>query len=457
MIEERLLEIAEKTVDYSMTKNVDQVQASTFILDTALTRYANSQIHQNVATKKGGILIKVVLDKKISNTLVNSLEEQHIKKAVENVVKTAKASRANRDFRSLPEAGRWTSLEWAFDEKTGTCSPKFRAEKVREAIDVAHSKSTSVKAVAGNFFSGTIAYTVANSLGVSAFAKISSVNMKVTVMSKRNSPEGYGTAIRYSRNVKDIQPSVLAETAANRSLKSINPVKLSPGEYQVVMSPLAVSTLVGFLGYIGFSATPYQDGQSFVKYNLSQQVFDTKLNVKDDSTDPSTLYAFPIDGEGVPKRAVELIRNGVVSEQSICHNSFTAGKAGKKSTGHALPPTSDFYSERPMPFNMIVDSGDADLNEEIAETNYGVFVTTFHYVNPVEPTKAILTGLTRNGTFLIEKGEISKPIMNMRFTDSMLSTLKDISLIGKDQEMVGYTTVPSMKVKKLRFVGVSSF
>lgn len=154
---------------------------------------------------------------------------------------------------------------------------------------------------------------------------------------------------------------------------------------------------------------------------------------------------------------MQLIGNGVVSEQSICYNSFTAGKEGKKSTGHALPPISDFYSERPMPFNLIMNQGDATLEEEIAETKRGIFVTTFHYVNPVEPTKVILMGLTRDGTFLIENGEISKPIVNMRFTDSMLSALKNISMIGKQLEMVEATTVPSMKLEKLRFVGVSAY
>jgi len=240
-------------------------------------------------------------------------------------------------------------------------------------------------------------------------------------------------------------------------VKSINPIKLSLGEYQVVLSPLASATLLMFLGYVGFSATSYQDGRSFVKYCLNQQVFDGKLNVKDDGKDPRTLYATPIDGEGVPKRAMQLISNGVVSEQSICYNSFTAGREGKKSTGHALPPISDYYSERPMPFNLIANPGDATLEEMIAETKRGIFVTTFHYVNPVEPTKVVLTGLTRDGTFLIENGEMSKPIVNMRFTDTMLSALKNIPMIGKKLEMVEVTTVPSMKLEKLRFVGISAY
>ena len=457
MVTERLLGIAEKTVQYAMRRNVDQAQASAFLLDTALTRFANSQIHQNVATKKGGVLIKVVLNKQISTTRVNTLEEQQIQKAVMQAAKIAKASPPNKDFKSLPEPEPWTPIEGTFDEETASCTPMYRAEKVKEAIETAHSKSPIVKAVAGYFSTGSIAFAIANSLGISAGTKASSTDMKTTVISKSGTSEGFGTAEKYSRHVKDIQPVALAEDAAEKSVKSINPIKLSPGEYEVVLSPLASATLLMFLGYVGFSATSYQDGRSFVKYCLNQQVFDSKLNVKDDGSDPRTLYATPIDGEGVPKRTMQLISNGVVSERSICHNSFTAGKEGKKSTGHALPPISDYYSERPMPFNVIANPGDATSEEEIAETKRGIFVTTFHYVNPVEPTKVVLTGLTRDGTFLIENGEISKPIVNMRFTDSMLSALKNIPMIGKKLEMVEVATVASMKLEKLKFVGISAY
>lgn len=457
MVTERLLRTAEKTVRFAMKQNVDQAQASAFLLDTALTRFANSQIHQNVATKKGGVLVKVIVNKQISNTRVNTLEEEQIENAVIQAVKIVKASPPNKDFKSLPEPEPWTPIAGVFDKETANCTPKFRAERVKEAIDTAHSKSSIVKAVAGNFSSGLLAYAVANSLGVSAHAEVTSANMKTTVISKSGTSEGFGTAEKYSRHIKEIQPTVLAEDAAEKSVKSVNPAKLSPGQYQVVLSPLAASTLLMYLSYVGFSATSYQDGRSFVEYCLDHQVFDGKLNVKDDGKDLRTLYAVPIDGEGVPKRAVHLINNGIVSEQSICYNSFTAGKEGKKSTGHALPPITGFYFERPMPFNLIANPGDATLEEEIAETRRGIFVTTFHYVNPVEPTKVMLTGLTRDGTFLIENGEISKPIVNMRFTDSMLSALKNIPIIGKELEMVGATTVPSMKLEKLRFVGVSAY
>jgi predicted Zn-dependent protease len=457
MVTERLKEIAERTVQYATRQKVDQAQASAYLVDSSLTRFANSQIHQNVARKSGGVAIKVVLNKQISTIRVGTLAEEEIKKAVAEAVKLAKASSPNKDFKSLPEPKSWSPIKGAFDEETANCEPKYRAEKVKEAIETAHSKSSNVKAVAGYFSTESMAYAVANSLGVSAWADISMANMKTTVISHSGTSEGFGSAEKYSRRVKDIEPSLLAEDAAEKSVKSINPVKLIPGEYEVVLSPLAVATLLMFVGYVGFSANAYQDGQSFVKYNLNQQVFDSKLTVKDDARDSKTLYTVPVDGEGVPKKALELINKGFVSEKSICYNSFTAGKENKKSTGHAALPIGDYYGERSGPSNMIVKAGDSTLEEAIGETKHGIFITTVHYVNPVEPTKVILTGLTRDGTFLIEDGNVSKPIVNMRFTDSMLSAFKDIPMIGKQVEMVRRTTVPMMKLKKLRFVGISAY
>jgi PmbA protein len=457
MTTERLKRIAERAVKLAEKQKADQAQVSVFLDDSALTRFANSQIHQNVAEKSGGVTIKAVLGKRIGTIRINTLETKEIEKAVSQAIKIAKASSPNKDFRSLPEPEKWKPIAGAFDRATAVCDPMFRAEKVKEAIETAHAKSPKVKAVAGYISNGSSSFAVANSLGISAWAEVSTAYMKTTVISRAGASEGFGTAEKHSRKIKDIRPSSLAKDAADKSVKSLNPVKIEPSEYEVVLSPLATSTLLMYMGFIGFSATAYQDGQSFVKYSANQQVFDGKLNVKDDARDPKTLLAIPVDGEGVPKTAMKLIINGTVSEGSICHNSFTAGKENKKSTGHAPPPTGNYWGDRPAPFNMIMQPGDSTLEEAISETKHGLFVNTVHYVNPVEPAKVVLTGLTRDGTFLIEDGEISKPVVNLRFTDSMLSALKDIPLIGDKPEIVRDLTVPMVKLEKLRFVGVSAY
>jgi predicted Zn-dependent protease len=459
MSTKQLAEVSEKAVKVAIKKGVDQAQASAFLVNEALTRFANSQIHQNVASRTGGVAIKVILKKKIGTMLINTLDEPRIVDAVEKAIGVAKVSPPNRDFKSLPEPQKWTPIRAAFDSKTATCSPDFRAEKVRDIIDEAHSKSSRVKAVAGSYSTGSSSFAVSNSLGVSAWAEFSLATVNVTVISEAAGSQGFGSEEQYSRFVKDLDHVQVAQEAADKSVRSVKPVKIEPGEYEVVLSPRAVSTLIAFLGYIGFSATSYQDGQSFVKYHLDEQTFDRKLTVKDDSRDPLTLYSIPVDGEGVPKKPLVLIDKGQVSEKSICYDSFTAGKEkGKKSTGHALPPNMQMFGPlRPFPVNLIVAHGDTVPEEMIEDTKHGVFVTRFHYTNPVDPTKAILTGLTRDGTFLIEKGELSKPVMNLRYTDSMLSALRNITSLGKKLQIVDETTAPAMKLQKLRFTGVTQY
>lgn len=459
MVTKRLIDISEKTVKITLKEGADQAQIASFLLDNALTRFANSQIHQNVASKTGGIAIKVVMDKKIGTLRVNTLEEKQIEDAVKKTIKIAKVTPPNKDFKSLPEPQKWTPIEGAFDSKTALCTPDYRAEKVKELIETAHSKSTIVKAVAGSFSTGSASFAISNSLGISAWAQMSLASINTTVISKVEGSEGFGSAEQYSRFVKDIDHIQVANEAAEKSVNSMKPMKTSPGDYEVILSPRAVAVLLSYLGYIGFSATMYQDGQSFVNYHLGKQVFDEKLSVKDDARDSLSLYAVPVDGEGVPKKAVQLIDKGKVSEESICHDSFTAGKEkDKRSTGHSIPPVVRFYPyPRPLPINVIASPGDASVEEMIADTKHGIFVTRFHYTNPLEPTKAILTGLTRDGTFLIEDGKISKPIMNLRYTDSMLSALKDIPIIGKKLEQIDDTTAPAMKLKKLRFTGVTQY
>lgn len=454
--EQELLEIAEKTVKQATKEGANQALVNTFLWNRALTRYANSAVHQNVAYKNGGVTIRLTVNKNQLGTLrTYSLEEKKIEEAVKQAIKIAKVAPSNKDFKEFSKPEKWAPLKDAFDKETASTSPSFRAEKVGEIIDTAHTKSRLVKAVAGYFATGYVCFAVANSLGVSAWSKTSLAYMKATVISEKNDVEGFGAEQAYSKRIKDIKPLAVTEVAVEKSVKSVNPVRVPPQEYEVVLEPSAAETILFYLGYIGFCATRYQDGTSFVKYNLNKQVFDEKLNVKDDARDADTFYATAIDGEGTPRKRVDLIVDGVVSEKSICYDSLTASKEGKASTGHALPPIARFFEEAPFPINIKALPGDASVEDMIAETKHGLLITTFHYTNPVEPAKAILTGLTRDGTFLIKNGEVTDAVRNLRYTDSMLSALSDIHMIGKQLRTFETGASPAMKLGKLRFVSES--
>ncbi|UCG45889.1 MAG: TldD/PmbA family protein [Candidatus Bathyarchaeota archaeon] len=457
---EQLLHISEATLKSALKEKIDQAQTSAFLFDSARTRFANSQIHQNVASKKGGVTVKVAIGKRIGYIQAAVLESKQIERVVKQAVKIARVSPENKDFKSFPQPKQWQPLDDAFDAATATCSPDYRSERAKEAIDVAHSASPVVKAVAGSILSAAYSFAVTNSWGVSAQARMTLASMNITVISEKSGSEGFGHAVQSSRHITDINPVELGTMASEKSVNSTTPIKLTPKEYEVVLAPLAVSTLFDYLSYIGFSALPYQQGVSFVKYHLNEQVFDEKLSAKDDVEDPRTVFKLAVDGDGVPKKRLPLINEGSVSEASIFHNTLTASRENRESTGHALPPGL-FRMTRPIPYplNVLISPGTASIEEMIEETQNGIFVTRFHYTNPVEPTKAVLTGLTRDGTFKIANGEIAEPVKNLRYTDSMLSALKSIPLIGKElkAEQLGTVTVPAMKLEKLRFTGTTEY
>lgn len=446
--------MARKATRLAVKKGADQAQATAFTFVEDLTRFANSQIHQNVATHKDGLRVQVVLKKKIGDMAVAAFDPASVEGAVREAIKIAKLSPPNELFKSLPEPKKYTPLKGTFDKKTAICDPNFRADNAKRAIQFAHDKANFVKAVAGSYMTGSSSFAVANSLGTDAKAQVSLAQMTVTVISEKGGSEGHGYYSGFARSTREIDVDAIAEKAADKSVKSVQPARLEPGEYEAVLAPDAVALSLYYVSN-GFVATWFQDGTSFVKYNLGKQVFDEKFNLKDDGRDMATLYVSPVDGEGVPKQALGLVKNGFVDEKSICYDSYTAGKEGKKSTGHALAPFFEAFAAGPDLINMVLASGDASGEEMIKETNRGVYVSRFHYVRTVNQPRMILTGLTRDGTFLIENGEITKPVRNLRFTDSFLDVYKGTQMIGKDQERQTLATVPTLKVSKLRFTGVS--
>ncbi|MEA1994362.1 MAG: metallopeptidase TldD-related protein, partial [Euryarchaeota archaeon] len=204
----------------------------------------------------------------------------------------------------------------------------------------------------------------------------------------------------------------------------------------------------------GFSATDYQEHRSFMCGNLGKKITGD-VTIWDDGLNEQN-FAMPFDFEGVPKQRVPLITEG--RAENVVHNSYTAGKEDKTSTGHALLNT-----EKPFPTNLFLKSGTSDRDEMIAETKKGLLVTRFHYVNPVNPIKTIITGVTRDGTFLIEDGMVTGAVKNLRFTQNVLEALRTVELIGKKTKLESFSyrgggvRVPKLKIKKFRFTGGTEF
>ena len=175
----------------------------------------------------------------------------------------------------------------------------------------------------------------------------------------------------------------------------------------------------------------------------------------DDGYDPSGL-PLPFDFEGVPKYRVDLIKAGVAN--AVVYDSYTATREGKSSTGHALPAPN---TQGPFPLNMFMQPGNSTKEEMVKSTKRGILVTRFWYTRPVDDLKVIVTGTTRDGTFLIEDGEVKQPVRNMRFTTSYLDALSNTLAIGKATKLessgFGASRVPAIKVAKFHFTGVTQY
>jgi predicted Zn-dependent protease len=295
---------------------------------------------------------------------------------------------------------------------------------------------------------------VANSLGVWAYGATTNAEINTVIMSDTSS--GYASA--FALDVNDLHFEAVGREALDKCLSSQNPRALDPGEYTVILEPYAVQDFVQMMSHTGFSAVALQEGRSFMAGKMGQQIVDPRVSIWDDGLDAGGI-PLPFDYEGVPKRRVDFIREGVA--RGVVYDSYHAGKEeGVESTGHALPAPNTFG---PFPLNTFFGPGEGALQDMIAGTARGIYVTRFHYTRPVEPAKVIITGMTRDGTFLIENGEIAHPVKNLRFTQSYLAALNNLQDVGRDTRLLrgawglGSTRVPALKLDEFTFTGATEF
>lgn len=446
---ESSLETARKAVDEALKEGADQAEASILSKDYYLTRFANSIIHQNVGETDMSLSLRFVSGKKISSVSTNDTSDAKISELAKKARQLVAFMPEDPEFVSLPDPEPVPELPDIFVRGTADCEAKTRAEMAKALIDSAHGLSQTVESVAGAFLTSTLQLAVVNSLGIESHAlgTIASINTNVIVSD--GTSKGYGYAADMSKDVRDLRPDTLGKEAAERASKSLRPVRLEPADYTSIFEPYAVSTALAYFAY-QTRAQPFQDGTSFMCDVMGKHVLDDGVTIWDDGLDLRGV-AFPLDPEGVPKRKVVLVEGG--TPRSVVYDSYTAHKEGKKSTGHLGGCA-----------NLFMGPGDSSLEEMIEETRKGVLVTRWHYVRTVHPRKAIVTGMTRDGTWLVEDGEVKSPVMNLRFTESFLRMLSNVPMISRDTRRTGSfiyapscTVAPAIKVEEFRFTGVTEY
>lgn len=441
--EEKIKEIADRVLNHSCA---EATEISIFAWDSRLTRFANSYIHQNVGEENISISVKCINKSCIGSASTNSLDK--IEEAVDKAQAISKVCPPNPDWPGLPDAQPIKKIESCIPA-TQDFTPQAQASVCKTIIE----KNTGFQAF-GSFSTGTLEIGIANSNNLFAYNKSSSAVLITVIMGD----SGTTYAIAGNKDVNKIDYSGVAETVNKKIRMAQNPMKIEPGKYDVILEPLAVADIIMYLAALGFNALRYQEGRSPFCGKLGQKVIGENITIWDDGLNPDG-FMFPFDFEGVPKQRVSLVENGIIKE--LVYDSATAKKEGKKSTGHS----SGSAAHGPVTFNLFMKGGDLDIDSMIKSTKRGILVTRFHYTNLIDPMSVTITGMTRDGTYLIEDGKIAKPLKNLRFTQSVISALSEVkelsapALIPSGDNygvpfLYGFS-VPGMKIENWNFTGVS--
>ena len=423
-------------------------EAEVHVDETAdsLTRFANNAIHQNVAEHGLNVSIRTVVDSRTARATTNRLDEDSLRTAIEASLSLAHSQ--PKDPRLLPMPGKQTYRKVnRFVNVTATLTPEDRARAVKRACDLALLKG---QVAAGIFSSGQTQSALGNSRGLFASHRETHATFSITMQ------EGAAAswAKANSANVSALDPQQLAARAGEKAHRAVAPREIEPGRYTVILEPAAVLDLVGFLFY-DFAATAVADKRSCFNERLGKQICGKNITIADDVYHPLQLGA-PYDGEGMPRQRVLLLDRGV--PKNLVYSRTSAKSAGKKPTGHgfALP---NEYGEAPM--NLVFSGGDSSLEKMIAGTDRGLLVTRLWYIREVDPYEKVLTGMTRDGLFLVENGRVSTAVRNFRFNQSILEMLRNVELLGPAVRATGEEAfemvVPAMKVNGFHFSEVTKF
>jgi predicted Zn-dependent protease len=439
-------ELADRLLAAAHAAGADQAEALVVAADEALTRFAGNRIHQNVTSSNVELQVRTVVGTQVGVASTNRVHDAGIEACARAAIDAARLSPADPDFPGLP-APRPVQDADRVDADTLTFDAHRRADAAAALIDPSRE--------AGGVAAGVVACShsliaVTNSLGVRAAMPRTSV--RATVLST-GAAGGTGWASYSGLGPGGHEAADLGRFAADTARRSAHPCELGPDTYTVVLAPEAVADIAQFIGWYGCSAKSVAEGRSFMSGKIGKRVTSEMITLVDDALAPGA-NGLTFDYEGQPKQRVVLIDRGVAAGPVT--DSYWAAKTGTPNTGHALPAPN---SDGPLPLDVEMAAGDAEVADMIASVKRGIYVTRFHYVNIEDPTRMTLTGMTRDGTFLIEDGELARPVHDLRFTQPMLESLDSALAVSRERALVGEEApvlVPYLLLERFAFTGQKS-
>lgn len=443
---ERALEMAEKALAVA---GADEVEVTLYGGCGGLTRFADSVIHQHTERLDAQIKVRVVSGKRSASASTNRLDDDAIARTGRRALEMARLSPPDDLFPGLPGdfgASLVSPAQKAerFDHATWAATPGWRADRVAEAVRAAGDRP-----VAGFFSTSTDEVALANTNGVRRHVTFTGAGFTCMVRSEDGTAHHESTAGRAA----DIPVVAITEDLARWADRGRRAGDLEPGAYPVVLMPLAVGEMLEMLAYMGFGAKDVLNGESFFVDRQGDAVASTIVSIVDDVAHPGTLGP-AFDLEGVWRQRVAIIDRGVANQP--VYDTRTAAEAGTTTTGHA----SGSQEYGPYPANLHIAPGDQTTDELVAGIERGLLVRRFWYVNVVNQRETVLTGMTRDGLFLIEDGAVTKPVHNLRFTQSVLDCLKGCSGIGTDLACLpsggGTVLAPALRLDAFNFTSATS-
>ena len=412
----------------------------------ALTRFANNTIHQNVADHTLSISVRAVVDGRTARATTNKTDDESLRRVVAAAATLARHQPKNPDLLPILGPQKYQKVARYFDA-TAAENPMDRARAVTRVCKMADKKKQTA---AGIFASGSHQSVLANSRGLFASHQYTDAEFSVTILEDKSS----GWAKSSSPDIRDIHPDELAESASNKAIASRNPRVLEPGHYTAILEPSAVLDIIGSL-FLDFAGTSILDKRSCLNDRMGKKIFGGNITLWDDVYH-TLQQGTPYDGEGLPRQKILLVDRGV--PKNLVYSRTTAKKMKAKPTGHGLPLPNE-YGEAPM--NLVFSGGDKSVDDMVRSTERGILVTRVWYIREVDPYEKILTGMTRDGTFLIENGRIAAGIRNFRFNQSVIEMLSKVEMLGPAVRAAGEESfemvVPAMKVGNFHFSEVTKF
>ncbi len=442
----RCRDLFERIEGLARRAGVGEVEVMMGASSEALTRFANNAIHQNVAGEHRWVSVRVQEDGRTARATTNRLDDGALEIAVAEAIALTRA--AEPDPELLPLAGpvEIRPVDRA-DRATADCTPASRARLVAQAIGVVEEAALSAAGICSTEESAT---ALLNSRGVFAYHSGTLARFSITATGADSS----GWAKASSVSLGAIDAATLARTAARKADLSRAPREIAAGRYTVILEPAAVLDLVGQM-FADFSGTSVHDQRSFLTGRLGEKLFGENISIADD-VHHGLQDGAPFDGEGMARTRLALVEAG--TPRGLCYGRGSARRAGVEPTGHGLPLPNEAGE---MAVNIVISGGDSSIERMIASTSRGILVTRFWYIREVDPYEKIMTGMTRDGTFLIEGGELVCGLRNFRFNQGLVEMLRRVEMLGEPVRASGEEAfdmvAPAMKVGEFHFSEVTRF